>query len=53
MITNYNSYAVSNIMGSTKYPNIHGKIIFEELEEGVMLNIAIYGLPTNTNGCIR
>lgn len=38
--------AKANIIGSPKYPNIHGTFLFRETKNGILITAKIYGLPT-------
>ncbi|HEY8365133.1 MAG TPA: superoxide dismutase family protein [Haloplasmataceae bacterium] len=42
--------AFAILKGSPKYPNIYGEVFFEEIPEGVMVNVYVEGLPNYTPG---
>lgn len=45
-VVNNNNMAYANIKGSSKYPNIHGKVTFKKRLNGVLVSAEIFNLPT-------
>ena len=45
--------AIADILGSEKYPEINGRVIFKRKGEGVLVTAEILGLPIEKNSCNR
>ena len=45
--------ATANIEGSSEYPNIKGRVIFKQKDEGVLVTAEIMGLPIEENSYNR
>lgn len=48
-IPNTNTIAYANIKGSKEYPNISGKVIFQQMNNGTLVTAEIFGLPFQAN----
>lgn len=51
MINYVPSLAFCDLIGSEKYPEINGKIIFKSKNEGVLVTAEIFGLPEDEARC--
>lgn len=43
--------AVAFVEGNTKYPDIHGKVMFYQMRDGVIVRAEISGLPKGNGRC--
>ena len=43
--------AAAFVDGSTKYPDIHGRVLFYQMKDGVIVRAEVSGLPQGTGKC--
>lgn len=45
------NFAMAKIKGSSDYPNLHGKVYFQQKSKGVLVTAEIFGLPSDEGVC--
>jgi len=45
------NFAMAKIKGNSEYPNLHGKVYFQQKSKGVLITAEVFGLPNDEKIC--